>query len=54
MIKKEIVTINGNTFTKTFSDNGFYIVRNGILYKEAYDPILISREYKESDKLIKN
>lgn len=54
MIKKEIININGRLFTKTFSDKNVYIMRNGILYKDAYNPIEISRTYEESEEAIKD
>lgn len=52
MIQKENIEFNGKLFVRTFSDKGFYIIRQGIYYKEAYDPLMISRVYEESDKLI--
>lgn len=54
MIQKENIEFNGKLFVRTFSDKGFYIIRQGIYYKEAYDPLTISRVYEESDKLINN
>lgn len=54
MIQKENVEFNGKLFIKTFSDKGFYITRQGVYYKEAYDPFMTSRIYEESDKLINN
>lgn len=50
MIKKEMVTINGGDFVRTYSDNGFRIEREGVRYDEAIDPIGIDRNYTETDE----
>lgn len=42
-IKTETITINDKEFTRTYSDEGFYIERDGIQYSEAIDPT----EYKD-------
>ena len=52
MIISETVTLNDKNFTKTYSDAGFYIERNGINYAEAIDPLGSGREYTETDTLI--
>ena len=52
MIISEIVTLNDKNYTKTYSDAGFYIERNGIHYAEAIDPLGSGREYTETDTLI--
>lgn len=49
MIKTETVTIDNKDFTYTYSDKGFCISRDGILYEEAYDPIGAGREYTETE-----
>lgn len=49
MIIKESVNINGKKFIHTYSDAGFYITRDGVLYEEAYDPAEFNREYTETD-----
>lgn len=49
MIVTEIVTINGNNFIKTYSDSNRYVVRDGISYGEAIDPIDTNRTYTEGD-----
>ena len=51
-IISETVKLNDQTFTRTFSDSGFYIERNNILYAEAIDPLGSGREYTETDRLI--
>ena len=52
MIISEIVTLNDKNYTKTYSDAGFYIERNGVHYAEAIDPLGSGREYTETDTLI--
>lgn len=52
MIISETVKINDKNFTKTYSDAGFYIERNGVHYAEAIDNIGSGREYTETDILI--
>jgi hypothetical protein len=54
MIRIEKITINGKDFIKTFSDKGVYITRNGLLYKDACDPIAFTRLYEETEEKIKN
>lgn len=50
MIKTEQITINGNEFRKTYSDEGFMIERDGVQYSEAIDPIgFEDRVYTETD-----
>ena len=49
MIITEQLTINEKSFTKTVSDNGFYIERDGVRYSEAIDPSEFGRTYTETD-----
>lgn len=49
MIVTEIVTINGNNFIRTYSDDNRYVVRDGVSYSEAVDPIDTNRTYTEGD-----
>ena len=49
MIIVENRTINDGTFTYTYSDEGFYIERDGVLYWDAYDPVDSGRTYTETD-----
>jgi len=51
MIKQENVTINGKQFIHTYSDEGRYIVRDGVEYEEAYDPAELDRQYTEGDEI---
>lgn len=52
MIISETVKINDKNYTKTYSDAGYYIERNGVHYAEAIDNIGSGREYTETDILI--
>lgn len=52
MIISETIKLNDTNFTKTYSDAGFYIERNGTHYAEAIDPLGSGREYTETDILI--
>lgn len=52
MIKVETVTIRNKGFHRTYSDEGYFIEREGEFYEEAFDPVDIPREYTETDQLI--
>lgn len=54
MIVKETVAVNGRELRRTYSDRGFMIEREGVLYSEALDPIEFEREYVETDILIES
>ena len=47
MIRTESLTIGGKDFTRTYSDAGRYVVRDGISYDEAIDPTELGRTYVE-------
>ena len=49
MIIRELETINGKNFIKTYSSRGMKIARDGIVYDIAYDPSFLNRLYTESD-----
>lgn len=49
MIIVENVIINGREFTKTYSDEGRYVVREGVSYSEAIDPVGTGRVYEEGE-----
>ena len=51
MIITEQITINNRQFTKTYSDSGFMVERDGEQYSEAIDPIEFASEriYTETD-----
>jgi hypothetical protein len=50
MIRTEKLTINGEEFIHTYSDNGLQVERDGDVYDEAYDPIDSNRTYNEVPK----
>lgn len=52
MIKIEILVINDIIFTKTTSDQGYKIEREGVLYDEAIDPAYLNRSYTETTEPI--
>ena len=49
MIVTEVVIFNNKEFKHTYSDKGFMIKRDNVLYDEAYDPVGFDREYEETD-----
>lgn len=51
MIFKEVVTINGKQYMRTYSDT-YTIERDGVEYTEAIDPIDSGREYIETENLL--
>ena len=52
MIQTENITINGRPLTRTYSDSGHYIQRDGVRYTEAIDPADSGRSYEEISVLI--
>lgn len=51
MIITETLMIDEREFTKAYSDEGRYVVRDGISYEEAYDPSEFHRTYTEGDMI---
>lgn len=49
MIIVEHLIINNEDFTRTYSDEFRYVVREGAQYTEAYDPARFGRTYTEGD-----
>lgn len=49
MIVVEDIKLNGKLFKRSYSDEGFMIERDGILYSEAIDPADHPRRYIETD-----
>lgn len=49
MIITETFYIGEREFTRTYSDLGRYVVRDGISYSEACDPAEFGRSYTEGD-----
>lgn len=52
MIRTETITINGKAYTRTYSDIGYMIERDGAVYEEAIDPAELGRTYTETDQPI--
>lgn len=52
MIIVENKVINNKEFKHTYSDKGFMIKRDNVLYDEAYDPVGFDREYEETYKAV--
>lgn len=48
-IQTELFDVNGRSFTRTYSDAGRYVVREGVEYSEACDPTEFGRTYTEGD-----
>ena len=51
MIYTEIVTIRGKKFRRTYSDT-YMVMRDGVEYTEAVDPIDTDRVYTESTTML--
>ena len=49
MIVTYTYDLNGQSITVTRSDEGRYVVRDGISYSEAQDPTELGRTYTEGD-----
>ena len=49
MIVVETFYIEGREFALTYSDSGRYVVRDGVEYSEACDPVEFGRIYTEGD-----
>lgn len=49
MIITEKVTIRDRDFIRTYSDEGRYVVRDGVSYSEAIDPLDSGRVYTEGE-----
>ncbi len=41
----------GRSFTRTYSDDHRYVVRDGVEYEDANDPTEFGRTYEEGDKI---
>jgi hypothetical protein len=48
VIATENLTIDGESFIKTYSDTGYMIERDGVRYSEAIDPVGLGRIYTET------
>mgnify|MGYP001624341499 CR=1 FL=1 len=49
MIKTATIIMDNRQYMHTYSDAGYYIRRDGILYAEAIDPLGSERTYTETD-----
>lgn len=49
MIVQEHFNVNGRDFVRTYSNEGRYVVRDGIEYSEAEDPAEYGRTYTEGE-----
>ena len=49
MIVQEHFDVNGRDFIRTTSDEGRYVVRDGVEYSEACDPAEYGRTYTEGE-----
>lgn len=52
MIVTHSMEINGKWYTRTYSDQGLYIERDGVQYEEAIDPVGTDRVYVETETYI--
>lgn len=52
MIITETITIRDKEYLHNYSDEGYYIIRDGIKYADAIDAIDSDRVYEETDELI--
>ena len=48
-IVTETFYVGEREFTRTYSDGGRYVVRDGVSYSEACDPAEFDRTYTEGD-----
>lgn len=51
MIITEQYEINGRSFTRTYSDDHRFVVRDGVEYEEANDPTEFGRVYEEGERI---
>ena len=49
MIKQEFFILNDKEFVRTYSDEGSYVIRDGVEYDEAQDLKEFNRQYIEGD-----
>ena len=49
MIVQTHFDVNGRDFIRTISDEGRYVVRDGVEYSEACDPAELGRSYTEGN-----
>ena len=49
MIKTELIVVDERQLRRTWSDAGFMIERDGVMYSEAVDPAEFDLVYTETD-----
>lgn len=49
MLVTERITINGQEYLHNYSDAGYMVERDGVMYSDAIDPINSGRVYTETD-----
>lgn len=49
MIVTERITIKGQEYLHNYSDAGYMVERDGVMYSDAVDPINSGRVYTETD-----
>lgn len=49
MIKTELIMVDERQLRRTWSDAGFMIERDGVMYSEAVDPLDSGRAYNETE-----
>ena len=49
MIKTELIVVDERQLRRTWSDTGYMIERDGVVYSEAVDPAEFDRVYTETD-----
>jgi hypothetical protein len=54
MIKTEKIVVEDRHLVRTYSDENRYVVRDGVSYIEAIDPVDSDREYVEGDCIVVN
>ena len=51
MIRQEIFYLNNKEFVRTYSDEGRYVIRDGVEYEEAQDLKEFNHQYTEGDRI---
>lgn len=49
MVVSEIITVNSRELLHQYSDEGRYLIRDGVIYTDAVDPIDSGRTYTEGE-----
>ena len=54
MLVTERITIRGQEYLHNYSDAGYMVERDGVMYSDAVDPINSGRVYTETDTPIEH